>query len=112
MTEMFDIRSARGEAGPLLMAVVGGFACALALGKALPLTMNAISAAVEPLCMASEAAGSALDTVEPITSHALPNVPGKPVPLVRVFYGPGGFTPAHPHAGPVTAPTAKAEIPS
>src|SRR5258708_34338285 len=101
MTEMLDTRSARAEAGPLLMAVVGGLACALALGKALPLTTNAISAAVEPLCMASEAAGSALDTVEPITSHALPNLPGKRVTIVRVFYGPGGFTPPPRHSGSV-----------
>src|SRR5216683_451311 len=70
MTEMFDIRSAR----PLLMAVVGGLACALALGK------------------------------------ALPNVPGKRVTIVRVFYGPGGFTRAHRHAGSVTAYITKGEI--
>src|SRR5258708_30872812 len=110
MTEMLDTRSARAEAGPLLMAVVGGLACALALGKALPLTMNAISAAVEPLCMASEAAGSALDTVEPITSHALPNVPGKRVTIVRVFDGPGGFTRAHRPAGSVTPHITQGQI--
>jgi quercetin dioxygenase-like cupin family protein len=110
MTQIFDIRSGRVEARPLLMAVVGGLACALAIGKALPLTINAISAAVEPLCMASEAAGSALDTVEPITSHALPNVPGKRVTIVRVFYSPGGFTRAHRHAGSVTAYITKGEI--
>jgi quercetin dioxygenase-like cupin family protein len=110
MTSMFDIRSVRAEARPLLMAVIGGLACAFALGKALPLTVNAISAAIEPLCMASEAAGSSLDTVEPITSHALPNVPGKRVTIVRVFYGPGGFTRAHRHAGSVTAYITKGEI--
>ena len=48
--------------------------------------------------------------VEPITSHALPNVPGKRVTIVRVFYGPGGFTRAHRHAGSVTAYITKGEI--
>jgi quercetin dioxygenase-like cupin family protein len=110
MTPAFGISSARAEARPLLMAVIGGLACAFALGKALPLTMNAISAAIEPLCMASEAAGSALDVVEPIGSYALPNVPGKRVTIVRVFYGPGGFTRAHKHAGSVTAYITKGEI--
>ena len=55
-------------------------------------------------------AGSALDTVEPIASYALPNVPGKRVTIVRVFYGPGGFTRAHRHAGSVTAYITKGEI--
>jgi quercetin dioxygenase-like cupin family protein len=107
---MFDISTARAEARPMLMAVIGGLACALALGKALPLTMDAVSAVVEPLCAASEAAGSALDTVEPIASHALPNVPGKRVTIVRVSYGPGGFSRAHRHAGSVTAYITKGEI--
>jgi quercetin dioxygenase-like cupin family protein len=31
----------------------------------------------------------------------LPNLPGKGVTIVRVFYGPGGFTRAHRHAGSV-----------
>jgi len=109
-TPTFDISSARAEARPLLMAVIGGLACAFALGQALPLTMNAITAAIEPLCMTSEAAGSELDVVEPIGSYALPNVPGKRVTIVRVFYGPGGFSRAHQHAGSVTAYITKGEI--
>ena len=48
--------------------------------------------------------------VEPIGSYALPNVPGKRVTIVRVFYGPGGFTRAHRHAGSVTAYITKGEI--
>ena len=63
---------------------------------------------VAPLC--AEAAGSALETIEPVTSHTLPNVPGKRVTLVRVAYGPGGFTRAHRHAGSVTAYITKGEI--
>jgi quercetin dioxygenase-like cupin family protein len=50
------------------------------------------------------------DVVEPIGSHALPNVAGKRITVVRVFYGPGGFTPAHKHAGSVTAYITKGEI--
>jgi quercetin dioxygenase-like cupin family protein len=40
----------------------------------------------------------------------LPNVPGKRVTIVRVFYGPGGFTPAHRHAGTVTAYVTQGQI--
>ena len=95
---------------PFYLAVIAGLACAFVLGKALPSTMDAISAIIEPLCASSDPAGSTLDTVEPITSHALPNVPGKRVTIVRVFYGPGGFTRAHRHAGSVTAYVTKGEI--
>jgi quercetin dioxygenase-like cupin family protein len=72
--------------------------------------MDAISTAVTPLCAAAGPAGSALDTVEPIASYPLPNVPGKRITMVRVFYGPGGFTRAHRHAGSVTAYITKGEI--
>ena len=90
-------------------AVIAGLACALALGKALPLTMDNISNVEAPLC-ANAASSSPLDKVEQIASYALPNVPGKRVTIVRVFYGPGGFTPAHRHAGSVTAYVTKGEI--
>ena len=99
-----------GRARPLYAALIAGLACALVIGKALPSTMDAISAVIEPLCASSDPAGSTLDTVEPITSHALPNVPGKRVTIVRVFYGPGGFTRAHRHGGSVTAYVTKGEI--
>jgi quercetin dioxygenase-like cupin family protein len=91
------------------LAVIAGLACALAIGKALPLTIDKISNVVTPLC-ASAAASSSLDKVEQIASYALPNVPGKRVTIVRVFYGPGGFTPAHRHAGSVTAYITRGEI--
>ena len=45
-----------------------------------------------------------------ITSHALLNVPGKRVTIVRVFYGPGGFTRPYRHAGSVSAYITKGEI--
>jgi quercetin dioxygenase-like cupin family protein len=95
---------------PFYLAVIAGLACALVIGKALPSTMDAISAIIEPLCASSDPAGSKLDAVEPISSHALPNVPGKRVTIVRVFYGPGGFTRAHRHAGSVTAYITKVEV--
>ena len=93
---------------PLHLAAIAGFACAIAIARALPLTIDAVSAVVAPLCAAS--AASTLDTVEPIGSYALPNVPGKRVTIVRVFYGPGGFTRAHRHAGSVTAYITRGEI--
>ena len=44
------------------------------------------------------------------SSHALPDIPGKKVTVVRVTYGPGGFTPPHRHAGTVTAYITKGQI--
>jgi len=73
-------------------------------------TFDAISNVIEPLCASAEPTGSALDKVEPIGSYALPNVPGKRVTIVRVFYGPGGFTRPHKHAGSVTAYITRGEI--
>jgi quercetin dioxygenase-like cupin family protein len=92
------------------VAVIAGLLCALAIGKALPLAIATISAVVEPLCAVGVPTQSTLDKVEPINSYALPNVPGKRVTIVRVFYGPGGFTRAHRHAGSVTAYITKGEI--
>src|SRR6478735_2469989 len=91
------------------LAVVAGLACAFAIGKTLPLTMGAVSGALAPLC-ATAAESSPLDKVEPIGSYALPNVPGKRVTIVRVTYGPGGFSRPHRHAGSVTAYITKGEI--
>ena len=96
---------------PVSLAVVAGLACSLIAGRALPPTFGWISNALAPLCInTASAAGSPLNKVEVIASHALPNVPGKRVTIVRVSYGPGGFTPAHRHAGTVTAYVTKGEI--
>jgi quercetin dioxygenase-like cupin family protein len=108
MSATFALSPAPLRARPLHLAVIAGFACALVVARALPLAIDAASVVVEPLCATS--AGSALDTVEPIGSYALPNVSGKRVTIVRVFYGPGGFTRAHRHAGSVTAYITKGEI--
>ena len=53
---------------PFHLAVIAGLACAFVIGKALPSTMDAISAVIEPLCASSDPAGSTLDVVEPIGS--------------------------------------------
>jgi quercetin dioxygenase-like cupin family protein len=108
MSATFAFSASGIQARPIHLAVIAGFACALAIARVLPLTIDAVSAVVEPLCATQ--ASSALDTVEPIGSYALPNVPGKRVTIVRVFYGPGGFTRAHRHAGSVTATITKGEI--
>jgi quercetin dioxygenase-like cupin family protein len=91
----------------LSLVVVAGLAFAFAIGKALPLTMDAGSAIVAPLCSVGNAAGS---SVEVVASYPLANVPGKRVTVVRVTYGPGGFTPPHRHGGAVTAYITKGEI--
>jgi quercetin dioxygenase-like cupin family protein len=108
---MFETTSLKQPAArPFHLAVVAGLACAFLIAKAAPLTRDIVDAVIEPFCMTSASAGSSQDVVEPITSHALPNVPGKRVTVVRVFYGPGGFTPPHTHSGSVTAYVTKGEI--
>jgi quercetin dioxygenase-like cupin family protein len=94
----------------LSLAMMAGLACAFAIAKALPLTMDAVSTIAAPLCAVGSPSGSSLDRVELTASHALPNVPGKRVTVVRVVYGPGGFTRPHRHAGAVTAYITKGEI--
>jgi quercetin dioxygenase-like cupin family protein len=110
MSATLRLSPARTQGRPFYLAVIAGLACAFVIGKAMPSTMDAISAIIEPLCVSSDPTGSTLDTVEPISSHALPNVPGKRVTIVRVFYGPGGFSRPHRHAGSVTAYITKGEI--
>ena len=110
MSATFNTSLGRTERRPFHLAIIAGLACAFVIGKALPSAMDVVSAVVAPLCASSEPTGSTLDTVEPIGSYALPNVPGKRVTIVRVFYGPGGFTRAHRHAGSVTAYITRGEI--
>jgi quercetin dioxygenase-like cupin family protein len=110
MSATFDARLNRIDIRPFYPAVIAGLALAFVIGKALPSAMDVAVAIIEPLCASSDPTGSTLDTVEPVGSYALPNVPGKRVTIVRVFYGPGGFTRAHRHAGSVTAYITKGEI--
>jgi len=67
------------------------------------------SAADGILCMSN--AGTA-QRVIPIASYPLANAPGKNVTVVRVIYGPGGFTPPHYHDGSVTAHVVRGQIKS
>src|SRR5215510_15875196 len=58
----------------------------------------------EPLCAAAVTPADAarpLGISVPISSAALPNVPGKRVTIVRVTSAPGGYKPSHRHAGSV-----------
>jgi quercetin dioxygenase-like cupin family protein len=98
------------EARRFQLAIIAGLACAFLIAKVAPLTSDIVAAVIEPLCMTSASAASSENVVEPIASHALPNVAGKRVTVVRVFYGPGGFTPPHYHSGSVTAYITKGEI--
>jgi len=98
------------DARPFHLAVIAGLACAFLIAKAAPLTRGLVTAVIEPLCMTSASDVNSQNVVEPITSHALPNVAGKRVTVARVFYGPGGFTPPHFHSGSVTAYITKGEI--
>ena len=100
----------RSDIRPAMIAAFAGLTCAFALGRALPVTMDALSTAIAPLCASSAQVAGAGDKVEPIGSYALPNVPGKRVTIVRVTYGPGGFSRPHRHAGSVTAYITKGEI--
>jgi quercetin dioxygenase-like cupin family protein len=84
--------------------------CAIASAKVLPMKMDAISEFPLPLCAADASPGSSGNKVELISSNALPDIPGKRVTIVRVTYGPGGFTPPHRHAGTVTAYITKGQI--
>ncbi len=81
----------------LIVIMIGaGIANELSLRSAATVSTDGI------LCMTDARAGSA-DRVIPVASYPLANAPGKRVTVVRVIYGPGGFTPPHYHAGTVTA---------
>ena len=94
----------------LALAAAAGLASAFALARTLPLAIDAASAIGDTLCSVSSPLSSPLDKVELILPHALPNVPGKRVTIVRLTYGPGGFTRPHRHAGSVTAYITKSEV--
>ncbi len=68
-------------------------------------TSESVTWLFETLCMSKTSSyeGRPPGVVVPISSEALPNVPGKRITIVKVTYPPGGFTPPHRHAGSVTA---------
>ena len=95
---------------PLSLVVATAIVCAVVGARNLPVRMDAISEFPLPICAADPSSGSSLNKVEVVSSHALPDMPGKRVTVVRVTYGPGGFTPPHRHAGTVTAYITKGQI--
>lgn len=105
----FGLASQRGF-HRLSLAILGGFAFAFAVGKTIPLMIDAVSHIAAPLCSASAPGSSPLDRVDVVDSYPLANVPGKRVTVVRVFYGPGGFSVPHRHSGTVTAYITKGRI--
>ena len=91
----------------LLVTTAAVFAVASA--RALHVNMDTISEFPLPLCAADASLGN---KVELVNSYAIPDMPGKRVTVVRVTYGPGGFTPPHRHGGIVTAYITKGQIKS
>jgi quercetin dioxygenase-like cupin family protein len=99
-----------GDKRHVMTAIMAGLLLALIAGRLLP-SATMVGSGSEPLCAVSDSSGKSFaDTVVPVSSHALPNVPGKRVTIVRVIYGPGGFSRPHQHAGSVTAYVTKGEI--
>ena len=105
MTAPFADRARLG-----LLVVATAIVAAVVSAKALHATMDAISEFPLPLCAADASSGAPGNKVEIVNSYAIPDMPGKRVTVVRVTYGPGGFTPAHRHGGIVTAYITKGKI--
>ena len=99
---------------PLRLSFAGSLRRSLAQSRARKpcvLTMDAIFGRSGPESAPLDASsGSSLNKVEVVSSHAIPDMPGKRVTVVRVTYGPGGFTPPHRHGGTVTAYITKGQI--
>jgi quercetin dioxygenase-like cupin family protein len=94
----------------LALFVVSAIVCAIVGSSALHATMDAISEFPLPICAADASSNSSGNKVEIVNSYAIPDMPGKRVTVVRVTYGPGGFTPPHRHGGTVTAYITKGQI--
>jgi len=61
--------SPKSEGRPFYLAVIAGLACAFVIGKALPSTMDAVSAIIEPLCATLQ---SQTNTIASIAAHEHP----------------------------------------
>ena len=94
----------------LSLVVATAIVCAVVSARTLHVRIDAISEFPLPICAADASSGSSSNKVEVISSHALPDKPGKRVTVFGVTYGPGGFTPPHRHAGTVTAYITKGQI--
>jgi quercetin dioxygenase-like cupin family protein len=91
----------------LSLLVATAVVCGLLGARAFNATMDAISEFPLALCAGDASSGN---KVEVVNSYAIPDMPGKKVTVVRVTYGPGGFTPPHRHGGIVTAYVTKGQI--
>jgi quercetin dioxygenase-like cupin family protein len=96
----------------LSLFVASAIVCAIVGAKALHATMDAVSEFPLPICASDASANAPGNKVEIVNSYAIPDMPGKKVTVVRVTYGPGGFTPPHRHGGTVTAYITKGQIKS
>lgn len=112
MSIALEMTTPLADRGRLWLSLVAAAAlvCAVISATNSPARMDAISDSPLPICAAEASSGSSLNKVELISSNALPDLPGKKVTVVRVTYGPGGFTPPHRHAGTVTAYITKGQI--
>ena len=59
------------------LVVATAIVCAVVSARTLPVKMDAISEFPLPICAASASSGSSLNKVEVVSSHALPDLPGK-----------------------------------
>jgi len=96
----------------LALFVASAIVCAVVGTNALHATMDAISEFPIPICASDASSNAPGIKVEIVNSYAIPDMPGKRVTVVRVTYGPGGFTPPHRHGGTVTAYITKGQIKS
>jgi quercetin dioxygenase-like cupin family protein len=112
MSNALEVTTPLANRGRLLLSLVAAASvvCAVVRAGNLPARMDALSEFPLPICAADASSGSSLNKVELVSSNALPDLPGKRVTVVRVTYGPGGFTPPHRHAGTVTAYITKGQI--
>ncbi len=95
---------------PLFLVAAAAIVCAVVGARTLHANMDAISEFPLPICASDASSNSPGNKVEIVSSHAIPDMPGKRVTVVRVTYGPGGFTPPHRHGGTVTAYITKGQI--
>jgi quercetin dioxygenase-like cupin family protein len=112
MSIALDMTTPRADRRRLLLSLVAAasLACAVVSASTMPESRDALSEFPTPICAAEASSGASLNKVELVSSNALPDLPGKRVTVVRVTYGPGGFTPPHRHAGTVTAYITKGQI--
>lgn len=112
MSIALEMTARLGDRARLQLSLVGAVGLVCAAATVLHAKVEAISEFPVPICASDSSSGSSSSKVEIVASHAIPDMPGKRVTIVRVTYGPGGFTPPHRHGGTVTAYITKGRIKS